>query len=337
VRWDGGAKGKKTRRVPIAPKLAAAIKRYEARHRPEVTYGELLISRHRRPYRRCGIDAMMDRLKRRVGLHVHTPPSGTPSPPVATKLGWNLEPPARPWAMPTTRSSSAAYAWPPTATSAPAATGWSSSSRTRRGLVVAMLEATLHPRAGPARDGVALGAPPKPPLIGVLAGTDLALAAALGPLLRATTITVDVETRVEEAYGLPDARTLPASLEGMGAVALAFLLTRRPTGRLRLWCGPDLRQPGRRHGCPGDACGLVRARLHRGAALAGAAAGQLRAPALGGGGVARPALHPGPAPTLTLGRPSSRRRGRIRPCREVGDRRGHGRSAVITRARPGAR
>ncbi len=32
VRWDGGAKGRKSRRVPITPKLAAAIKRYEARN-----------------------------------------------------------------------------------------------------------------------------------------------------------------------------------------------------------------------------------------------------------------------------------------------------------------
>ena len=30
VRWDGGAKGLKSRRVPITPKLGAAIKRYEA-------------------------------------------------------------------------------------------------------------------------------------------------------------------------------------------------------------------------------------------------------------------------------------------------------------------
>lgn len=33
VRWDAGAKGKKSRRVPITPKLASAIKRYEARYR----------------------------------------------------------------------------------------------------------------------------------------------------------------------------------------------------------------------------------------------------------------------------------------------------------------
>jgi integrase len=31
VRWDAGAKGRKSRRVPITPKLASTIKRYEAR------------------------------------------------------------------------------------------------------------------------------------------------------------------------------------------------------------------------------------------------------------------------------------------------------------------
>lgn len=33
VRWDAGAKGRKSRRVPITVKLAEAIKRYEGRHR----------------------------------------------------------------------------------------------------------------------------------------------------------------------------------------------------------------------------------------------------------------------------------------------------------------
>jgi integrase len=43
VRWDAGAKGRKSRRVAITPKLAAAIKRYEARHRPETDLSQLLI------------------------------------------------------------------------------------------------------------------------------------------------------------------------------------------------------------------------------------------------------------------------------------------------------
>src|SRR5919198_3477176 len=62
VRWDAGAKGRKARRVPITPKLAAAIKRYEARHRPHVAAPELLINEHGEPYRRFGVRAMMDRI-----------------------------------------------------------------------------------------------------------------------------------------------------------------------------------------------------------------------------------------------------------------------------------
>jgi hypothetical protein len=74
-------------------------------------------------------------------------------------------------------------------------------------------------------------------LIGLLIGTGLALVAALGPLVSAITITVGVETQVGDASGLPDARMLPATLEGVGAVALIFLLTRRPAGALRAWSG----------------------------------------------------------------------------------------------------
>lgn len=78
--------------------------------------------------------------------------------------------------------------------------------------------------------------PTRGTLIGLLIGTGLALVAALGPLVSAITITIGVETQVGEASALPDARMLPAALEGVGAVALIFLLTRRPTGRLRAWC-----------------------------------------------------------------------------------------------------
>ena len=77
--------------------------------------------------------------------------------------------------------------------------------------------------------------PTKATLIGLLIGTGLAIIAAMGPLVSAITITVGVETQVGEASGLPDARMLPAALEGVGAVALIFLLTRRPAGRLRAW------------------------------------------------------------------------------------------------------
>jgi integrase len=91
VRWDGGAKGLKARRVPITPRLASAVKRYEARHRGEVAHGELLINEHGRPYRRYGIDAIMDRLQRRVGFRVHAHAFRHTFGTVATKLGWNFE------------------------------------------------------------------------------------------------------------------------------------------------------------------------------------------------------------------------------------------------------
>ena len=71
VRWNAGAKGQKTRRVPITPALAARVRRYEARERPAVGYSELLISAAGRPFTMGGLDSMMDRLRRRVGFRVH--------------------------------------------------------------------------------------------------------------------------------------------------------------------------------------------------------------------------------------------------------------------------
>jgi site-specific recombinase XerD len=91
VRWDGGAKGRKSRRVPITPKLAAALKRYEARHRPDTDHPHLLISEHGRPYGVGGIDSMMDRLQARVGFRVHAHAFRHTFATVATKLGWNFE------------------------------------------------------------------------------------------------------------------------------------------------------------------------------------------------------------------------------------------------------
>jgi hypothetical protein len=58
----------------------------------------------------------------------------------------------------------------------------------------------------------------------------------MGPLVSGVKITIGVETQVGTASGLPDAWMLPATLEGVGAVALVFFLSRRPTGRLRVWC-----------------------------------------------------------------------------------------------------
>jgi len=71
VRSDGGAKGDKSRRVPITPKLAAAMKRYASLHRPESESPVLLLNRRGQPFVKGGIDAMMDRLKLRVGFRVH--------------------------------------------------------------------------------------------------------------------------------------------------------------------------------------------------------------------------------------------------------------------------
>lgn len=78
--------------------------------------------------------------------------------------------------------------------------------------------------------------PTRAALIGLLIATGIAMVFALGPLSGAVKITIGVETQVGDASGLPDAWMLPAALEGVGAVALVFLLGRRPAGRLRVWC-----------------------------------------------------------------------------------------------------
>jgi integrase len=71
VRWDAGAKGKKSRRVPITPKLAAAIKGYEGRHRDHARVPNILLNDRGLSYTTWGIDQLMDRLEKRVGFHVH--------------------------------------------------------------------------------------------------------------------------------------------------------------------------------------------------------------------------------------------------------------------------
>ena len=91
VRWDAGAKGRKSRRVPITPKLAAAIKRYEARCRLETELSQLLINEHGKPYQGPGIKAMMDRLTLRTGFRVHAHAFRHTFATVAAKLGWNFE------------------------------------------------------------------------------------------------------------------------------------------------------------------------------------------------------------------------------------------------------
>jgi integrase/recombinase XerD len=91
VRWDAGAKGKKSRRVPITPKLAAAIKRYEARHRDHARVATILVNDRGLSYTPWGIDQLMDRLERRVGFHVHAHAFRHTFATVACQSGWNLE------------------------------------------------------------------------------------------------------------------------------------------------------------------------------------------------------------------------------------------------------
>jgi integrase len=71
VRWDAGAKGKKSRRVPITPKLAAASRRHESRHRGHARVPTILANDRGLSYTPWGIDQLMDRLETGVGFHVH--------------------------------------------------------------------------------------------------------------------------------------------------------------------------------------------------------------------------------------------------------------------------
>jgi site-specific recombinase XerD len=91
VRWNAGAKGRKSRRVPITTGLAAAIKRYEARHRSDADLPELLINEHGKPYQGPGIKSMMDRLTKRAGFKIHAHAFRHTFATVATKMGWNFE------------------------------------------------------------------------------------------------------------------------------------------------------------------------------------------------------------------------------------------------------
>jgi site-specific recombinase XerD len=91
VRWDAGAKGKKSRRVPITPKLAAVIKRYEARHRDHARVPNILVNDRGLSYTSWGIDQLMDRLEKRVGFHIHAHAFRHTFATVACQAGWNLE------------------------------------------------------------------------------------------------------------------------------------------------------------------------------------------------------------------------------------------------------
>jgi hypothetical protein len=70
----------------------------------------------------------------------------------------------------------------------------------------------------------------------MLAAAIVLLTAGAGPLSSATLLTVGIETAVGQATGLPTAWMLPVALEGLGAVALVYLLAIRPQGGMRAWC-----------------------------------------------------------------------------------------------------
>lgn len=91
VRWDAGAKGRKSRRVPITPNLAAGIKRYTSMNRPDVEFPEVLINSHRRPFKGGGIHSLMNRIQSRVGFRVHAHAFRHTFATVATQSGWNFE------------------------------------------------------------------------------------------------------------------------------------------------------------------------------------------------------------------------------------------------------
>jgi site-specific recombinase XerD len=60
-------------------------------HRPEAESPALLLSRRGSGFVRGGLDAMMDRLRRRVGFRVHAHAFRHTFATVATQAGWNLE------------------------------------------------------------------------------------------------------------------------------------------------------------------------------------------------------------------------------------------------------
>jgi hypothetical protein len=100
----------------MTPKLAAALKRYEARQRQDTTFPHLLISEHGQPYKVGGIDSMMDRLQVRVGFRVHTHALRTRSGRWPQSSAGTLSISAPRWVTPTTRFSNATCAWPRSAT-----------------------------------------------------------------------------------------------------------------------------------------------------------------------------------------------------------------------------
>ena len=91
VRGDGGAKGMKTRRVPITTRLALEMKRYAARLRPRSDDPHLLLNRNGQQYGDLGINELMVRLSARDGYRIHAHAFRHTFATVATQLGWNFE------------------------------------------------------------------------------------------------------------------------------------------------------------------------------------------------------------------------------------------------------
>ena len=91
VRGDGGAKGMKTRRVPITTRLALEMKRYAARLRPRSDDPHLLLNRNGQQYGDLGINELMVRLSTRAGYRIHAHAFRHTFATVATQLGWNFE------------------------------------------------------------------------------------------------------------------------------------------------------------------------------------------------------------------------------------------------------
>ncbi len=91
VRWNAGAKGRKSRRVPISPKLAAAIKRYLAKLRPNVATPQLLVNLRGQAYDSWGVDTMLDHLQARTGFRIHAHAFRHTFATVACQMDWNFE------------------------------------------------------------------------------------------------------------------------------------------------------------------------------------------------------------------------------------------------------
>jgi integrase len=70
IRWNAGAKGRRTRRVPITSKLAVMLRKHKERS-PATSYNEIFLSPYQRPYSPDGVQQLFDRLRARVGYRIY--------------------------------------------------------------------------------------------------------------------------------------------------------------------------------------------------------------------------------------------------------------------------